>query len=64
MIKRIQLKINAKDINNEQFILNKISEKVQFQKNDINSIILKKKSIDSRNKNIKYNLEFEDITIE
>ncbi len=64
MIKRIQLKINTKDINNEQFILNKISEKVQVKKTDINSIILKKKAIDSRNKKIKYHLEFEVFTME
>ena len=59
MIKVIDVRINTNDINNQKLILKTISEKLNINKDRINNIILSKKSIDSRNKKIKYQLRYE-----
>ena len=58
MIKVIDIRLNTNDINNQKLIFKNISEKLNINQSRINNIILSKKSIDSRNKKIKYQLRY------
>ena len=58
MIKVIDIRLNTNEIDNQKLILKNISEKLNINKDRINNIILSKKSIDSRNKKIKYQLRY------
>ena len=58
MIKIIDIRLNTNDINNQKLIFKNISEKLNINQSRINNIILSKKSIDSRNKKIKYQLRY------
>ena len=58
MIKVIDIRINTNDINNQKLIFKNISEKLNINQSRINNIILSRKSIDSRNKKIKYQLRY------
>ena len=54
MIKVIDIRLNTNEIDNQKLILKNISEKLNINQDRINNLILSKKSIDSRNKKIKY----------
>ena len=56
MLKVIDIRLNTNEIDNQKLILKNISEKLNINQDRINNIILSKKSIDSRNKKIKYQL--------
>jgi len=56
MIKRVEIKISPKLVLSKGKIKNKISNTFNIKKSQINHIEIIKKSIDARNKNIKYNL--------
>ena len=58
MIKVIDIRLNTNEIDNQKLILKNISEKLNINQDRINNIILSKKSIDSRNKKIKYQLRY------
>ena len=58
MIKVIDIRLNTNDINNQKLIFKNIREKLNINQSRINNIILSKKSIDSRNKKIKYQLRY------
>ena len=58
MIKVIDIRLNTNEIDNQKLIFKNISEKLNINQSRINSIILSKKSIDSRNKKIKYQLRY------
>ena len=58
MIKVIDIRLNTNEIENQKLILKNISEKLNINQDRINNIILSKKSIDSRNKKIKYQLRY------
>ena len=61
MIKVIDIRLNTNEIDNQKLILKNISEKLNINQDRINNIILSKKSIDSRNKKIKYQLRYQNI---
>ena len=58
MIKVIDIRLNTNEIDNQKLIFKNISEKLNINQDRINNIILSKKSIDSRNKKIKYQLRY------
>ena len=58
MIKVIDIRLNTNEIDNQKLILKNISEKLYINQDRINNIILSKKSIDSRNKKIMYQLRY------
>ena len=58
MFKVIDIRLNTNEIDNQKLILKNISEKLNINQDRINNIILSKKSIDSRNKKIKYQLRY------
>ena len=62
MIKVIDIRLNTNEIDNQKLILKNISEKLNINQDRINNIILSKKSIDSRNKKIKYQLRYKVYT--
>ena len=59
MIKVIDIRLNTNEIDNQKLILKNISEKLNINQDRINNIVLSKKSIDSRNKKIKYQLRYQ-----
>ena len=56
---KVQIAVSPEKINDHDYHLNLISKKTQIDKDQLNKIVLEKRSIDARNKRVKYNLIYQ-----
>lgn len=63
MLKEVQLVLNPKHASSEKFYLPIVAKKLKINKNIITRVVIKNRSIDARNSNVKINLKL-DVWIE
>ena len=56
---KVQIAVSPEKVNDHEHHLNLISHKTQFSKKEINAIVIQKRSIDARKKQVKYNLIYD-----